>query len=294
MALNIASANAYNRSRGYSADAIRIIQREVGATNTGAFDSQTATRIYEWQGAGGRMRALTQDGKMGPISLGTMIGELMRAGRTADATTLFAFPNVLPPGVSPPGGAAIDPVVEFRAVTVTPIALRGFGAGWMMGGSFRVHARFNPTVNCRPLEYRQLIKGTATVQQGRFTGAPSLATWVATGTVINAASSFQIPGGLPTAFAEDGQVVGGVTHRFGHRSAPAHISTGLEDRYLPAQATGCEYRAQDTYGLRGATRPVGLRIKLNITWQGRIIDTSRANRLVRTLHWGVNKDDIIV
>ncbi len=294
MAFNIASANAYNRSRGYSAEAIRIIQREVGARSTGVFDGETATRIHAWQGARERMRRLTQDGKMGPISLGTMIGELMRAGRTADAATLFAYPNVLPPGVSPPGGAPIDPVVEFRAITVTPIDLRAFGPGWMMGGSFRVRARFNPTVDCRRYEYRQFIKGTATVQQGRSTGPPAFATWVAAGPVINAAGSFQIPGGLPTSFAEDGQMVGGVIHRFGHRSAPPHVSIGLEDRYLPTQAAGCEYRAQDTYGLRGATRPSGLRIKLDITWQGRIIDTAGGNRILRTLHWRARKDDIIV
>lgn len=293
MSLNIASANAYNQACGYSPEAIRIIQREVAATVTGAFNDQTATRIHAWQG-GARMRTLTADGKMGPMSLGTLIGELTRSGRAADATTLAAFPNVLPPGVSPPAGTVVDPVVEFRAVTVTPIALRAFGAGWMMGGSFRVIARFNHPSGCGRFEYRQRIKGTATVQQGRFTGTPSLATWVATGPVANAASSFEIPGGLPTAFAEDGQIVGGVVHRFGHRSAPAHVATGIEDRYLPTQATGCEYKAQDTYGLRGSTRPTGLRIKLDILWQGRIIDTSRANTVIRTLHWGAKKDDIIV
>lgn len=293
MSLNTATANAYNQGRNYSADAIRIVQREVAAPVTGAFNTQTASRIHAWQG-GARMRSLTPDGKMGPVSLGTMVGELTRAGRTTDAATLAAFPIVLPPGVSPPAGTEADPVVEFRAVTVTPIALRAFGSGWMMGGSFRVIARFNHPSGCGRLEYRQRIKGTATVQRGRFTGAASLATWVATHPVESAASFFEIPGGLPRDFVEDGQIVAGVVHRFGHRSAPAHIGTGIEDRYLPSQASGCEYRAQDTYGLRGNSRLTGLRIKLDIIWQGRIIDTSRGGAVIRTLHWGAKKDDIIV
>ena len=103
-----------------------------------------------------------------------------------------------------------------------------------------------------------------------------------------------ISGDYVAALAEDGQTVGGVTHRYGRRMAAAVIQQGLEDRYLPNQATGCRYRARDTYGLRGATQQVGLRIRLDVTWQGRVIDTRAGNRVLRTLHRRAARDDIIV
>jgi hypothetical protein len=293
--LNSSAATAYNRSRNYGAEAIRIIEREVGNPAGGVLNGQGATAIHRWQGESRRMANLVQDGKMGPSSLGVMVGELMRRGSRADATVLAVYPHVLPSGATPAPGSTTDPILEFRAITVTPVNLRAFGAGFMMGGSFKIKLKFHPDVDCRRYEYRQRIKGTATVQQGSFSGtARTLATWSSTGPVKNVASAFQIPGGLPVAFAEDGQTTStGAVNRFGHRSSPAVQQTGLEDRYLPRQSDGCEYRAQDTYGLRGTTRPLGLRIRLNIIWQGRVIDTRSGNRVIRTLHWGAKRDDII-
>jgi hypothetical protein len=293
--VNPSAATAYNRSRNYGAGAIRIIQRETGSQVSGAFDPQSATAIHRWQGESRRMASLVRDGKMGPKSLGVMIGELVRRGGAADATVLAGHPHILPPGATPPPGATTDPILEFRAITVTPINLRAFGAGFMMGGSFKIRLKFHPDVDCRRYEYRQRIKGTATLQQGSFSGTVrTLATWSSTGSVKNVASAFQIPGGLPTTFAEDAQITStGAVNRFGHRSSSAVHQTGLEDRYLPRQSDGCEYRAQDTYGLRGTTRPLGLRIRLNIIWQGRVIDTRSGNRVIRTLHWGAKRDDII-
>ncbi len=295
MTFNINSANAYNRRRNYSSNSIHIIQREaeVGARTTDVFDDEMARQIYNWQQSPTRLRPLIPDGKMGPLSLGTMIAELMHGGRTADATLLSRFPNILPSGVSTPPGTTINPIIEFRAITVTPIGLRGIGAGFMMGGRFKVRVRFNPSVNCVQFEYRQFIKGTATVQQGAFVGSPSIANWHANGALHNAANDFQIPGGLQPHFSEDGQITGGTTNQFGYRTATAVNSPDIEDRYIPVQATGCEYRLTDTYGLRGNSQPKGLRIRMSIMWQGRVIDTSRSNRIVDTRHWRVDKDEII-
>jgi hypothetical protein len=311
--LNIAAANNYNVGRHYSAAVIRVIQREVGAPQTGQFDAPTAKQIYAWQGASARLVALTPDGKMGARSLGTLIAELSQQGKTADVALLTAFPHTLPPGFAAPAGS-LAPILEFRAVTVTPLGLRAAGAGFNMGGSFRVIIRFNPALNCRSFEYRQFIRGTATLQRGTFaTGSPpSLATWSPTAPACDASRCFEIPGGLPTTLREDGQIIGGTRatgsppagqccqsltggriERFGYRSSPPVHRTGLEDRYLPSQATGCEYRARDTYGLSGTSRPTGLRIRLRIVWQGRVIDTSRGNRIIATRHWGVRGDDII-
>ncbi|MFW5810531.1 MAG: hypothetical protein ACOCWY_02915 [Thermodesulfobacteriota bacterium] len=47
-------------------------------------------------------------------------------------------------------------------------------------------------------------------------------------------------------------------------------------------------------GLEGRSRPLGLRIKMKITWQGRVIDTANGSRIIDTRHWGVDRDDVIV
>ena len=184
-------------------------------------------------------------------------------------------------------------VREFRATTIVRPGLRADGAGFFAGGQFIVRARFDPG-DCARYEYRQHIRGTAFLLPGIFGGTPpSRANWIPTGIPRDASSDFEIPGGLATTFKEDGQRRGGRTERFGHRSGSQVLRQGLEDRYLPNRADGCEYKARDTWGIRGTARPRGLRIQIDILYRGRIIDTAESNRVVRTLHWGVKIDDII-
>lgn len=187
-------------------------------------------------------------------------------------------------------------IQEFRATTIVPAALRADGAGFVAGGQFIVRVRFDDADAGR-YEYRQYIKGSAFVTHGSFSGAPSFATWTATGTPHNAANDFLIPGGLKTTFAEDGEVRSGRIERFGYRNTSfggGSLRQGIEDRYLPSQATGAEYRSRDTWGLRGLSRPRGLRVKIDIVYKGAVIDTLEGNRVVDTRHWGVHIDDIIV
>lgn len=186
-------------------------------------------------------------------------------------------------------------ILEFRATTIVPAGLRGDGAGFFAGGQFIVHVRFDEAGASR-YEYRQYIKGSAYTTRGSFSGAPSLASWTASETPHNASTDFLIPGGLQTHFTEDGEVRSGRTERFGYRDGRfggGRIAHGIEDRYLPSQSTGAEYKARDTWGLRGTARPRGLRIKIDIIYKGAIIDTSDHNRVVDTRHWGVHIDDII-
>ncbi len=185
-------------------------------------------------------------------------------------------------------------VLEFRAITIVPAGLRGDGAGFFAGGQFVVRAAFDAD-DCARYEYRQDIKGTASVHQGVLgaAGPAGLGGWVPTGVPRDAGPDFTVPGGLTSAFKEDGEVRGGRVERFGHRRNAAVLRTGLEDRYLSAQRDGCQYRLRDTWGLRGTARPAGLRITIDIIYRGRIIDTADGNRVIRTLHWGVHIDDII-
>jgi hypothetical protein len=188
------------------------------------------------------------------------------------------------------------PIQRFEIIAGTPLALRASGSGWMMRGSFRVHILLRPQADCRRYEYRQYIRGTATVQRGTFPSGlpPSPTNWQATGPLEDVASTFEIPGGLPRQFREDGQRVGGRVLHFGYRTSPAVVAEGTEDRYLPRQDTGCEYRGMDTFGLSATTRVVGLRIRLSLAWQGRIIDTRERNRVIGQETWHIDGDDIIV
>jgi len=286
MSLQLASAHAYNLARGYDARCGRIIQREIGSGVSGSLDRDDARAIYEWQRSHAPL--LVADGKLGPNSLGVMIEELRARGATGEAAALSAYSHNLP-------GASSDPVAHFRAIAVEKCAIHKVGSGFRAGGQFRVRIRFKPGVDCERYEYRQYIKGQAFAQQGSFSGTPSFASWTSTGTKDNQASSFAIPGGLKTTFHEDGHVSGGKTERFGYRRSPPVRRTGIEDRYLPSQRAGGEYRLLDTYGLRKTSgRPRGLRIWLKLTYQGRIIDVKDKNRTIRTLHWGFQLDDIIV
>ena len=188
-----------------------------------------------------------------------------------------------------------SPVEQFRMIPGTPLGLRASGSGWVVRGNFRIHIVFNPKAGCSRYEYRQYIRGTATIQQGTFPSGvePSMTTWQPTGQLIDVASTFLIPGGLPSQFREDGQTVAGRVLHFGYRSSPPVVAEGTEDRYLPAQATGWEYRGTDTYGLSGTSRVIGLRIRLSLVWQGRIIDTRAHNRVIKQDTWHVNGDNII-
>ncbi|MCA9139658.1 MAG: hypothetical protein KDB00_22955 [Planctomycetales bacterium] len=295
MSLNLSAANRYNQSRNYSAPLIRVIRREVGSQEVGELGSITSSAIYTWQG-NQRSPQLTQDGMFGPRSLGVLIRSLEDAGRSEEATLARQFPH----HDFDESSSSEDGILEFRALRVRPITLERLGRGWICKGKFRVIIRFHEDVDATRYEYRQFIKGTASTQPGRFTATPpSMQNWVSTGALTDAASAFQVPGGLSaTIFREDGFVRrNGSVDRYGYRSNAASLETNTapEDRYLPNQAHGRTYRCTDAPGLaddRG--RPAGLRIRQKFLFQGRIIDTARGNRIVATRHWKLEGDHIIV
>lgn len=202
-----------------------------------------------------------------------------------------------------------DPVVLFKAITVRRLGLRHCSPTRShFGGRFRIDLRLNPDLNCRRFEYRQDIRGIATLQLPGST------------TTLDASRCFNIPGGLQTTLREDGEVVGGTRpltppaaghacnlissgsiERYGYRTAPPVKRSGtcpgfsfLEDRYLPTQRGVCRYRANDTYGLSiDRTLLHRATIRLRIVWRGRVIDTRRSGRTIRTLHWGVRGNAVV-
>lgn len=189
----------------------------------------------------------------------------------------------------------MDPVILFRAVTVDPIALRGFGKGFMLGGQFKIELKFNPSIDCSRYEYRQFIKGSCTLTKGTFgTSTPSRATWKSTSAAYDAKKDFPISGGLQTYFTEDCGPTSLGTRTFGYRSSSPLKETGCVDRYLPKQSSGHEYEALDTFGIRGDKKLQGLHIELHLHYMGQVVDTKNKDRIIRTLHWRFDGDDFIV
>ena len=68
VSINVQSAISYNKKRGYSAAKWKKIQAQIGATQTGKSDQETAIAVAEWQQGHG----LKVDGKCGPATLATM------------------------------------------------------------------------------------------------------------------------------------------------------------------------------------------------------------------------------
>ena len=181
-------------------------------------------------------------------------------------------------------------VISFEHHTVVQPGLRGDGAGFVAGGQFTVRIRFEER-GCEHLQYRQYIRGTATLQQGVFEGARLPGNWRAIEQPQSQARYFAIPGGLRENYHEDGEMRHGRIYRFGYRRGDGVQEEGLEDRYVP-HPNGPEYRLRDTWGLRGRSRPSGKRIQMTIHYKGQVIDTRRPDHPLETREWWYRIDDL--
>jgi hypothetical protein len=89
-----------------------------------------------------------------------------------------------------------------------------------------------------------------------------------------------------TVWQEDSDAVTGRPW-YGHRSDAASPAGG-NDLYLPARATGCEYRGHDFPGITGAP---GKRFAVCLEFRGEIIcarpDCKDAGKVLRTTTWTV-------
>jgi hypothetical protein len=178
---------------------------------------------------------------------------------------------------------------------ITPPRLAAEGQGFAFVGQFRVIMRLDGEADWEKYQYRQYIKGSCFLYHGRFrSSAHSRANWSAVGLPGSGNQYFGVPGGLTNNFTEDGEVINGTTYKFGYRNQPPVFRSGIEDHYLPSQRTGRIYHSLDTFGMRGARRETGLRIIYNLSYEGRIIDTTlRGNQTILRRHWNISADDII-
>ena len=198
----------------------------------------------------------------------------------------------------------------FRATTINQMAVRrNAGTGVLeTKKSFRVQIDYSPGIDFNRYQYRQFIKGSGSIEEGSYTRSPEITNWTSAGRPsISVNSAFGVPpSGITPDFREDGAVEGGRTVHYG-RQIPGTRAVGTtipEDRYFTAASDNGCYRATDNVGLTlsGATfsfggRTIvrsGLRVRINITFQGCIVDTSRSpEEKLQTIHWGVRGDLIL-
>lgn len=284
VAANMVGTLDYNNKRNYSKNAIRIIQKEIGATVTGEFDAQTIVAIINWQKSPYRLKKLEADGMFGISSLGVMIAEMEHKGNSANAAVLRKFPHrKLESDIQ--YYESENPVTAFFQFPVSKLDLRPNPANpsrWIMKGSFKVEVYLDHQIlEPERYEYRQFIKGRVFTHDGYFGDSVNKTHWQPRqGEVPVEANEFmQIPGGLNlNKFEEDGQVLpGNRIARFGYRSNPYLWEEGIMDFYSNDQK-GYEYRLQDTFGIEGPRKRdmqgnfrMGLKIGVALHFRGIII-----------------------
>lgn len=303
MALSVSSAIQFNNNRGYYGQALKVIQSQTQATQTGIIDAQTVTAIYNWQQSSNRMIKLDADGKLGECSLGVMIAEMDKAGQSANSSLLRKFTYYLPPGS---GGAtettATNPIISYTKNTnVTQMHLRtdpSNNTRWLMKGRFEVNIKLNPKAEWWRYEYRQYIRGNSFTQRGYWTGN----VWTARDGELQKPVNnfFQIPigssytWGLTPTWKEDGQIMSdGTSQFFGHRKSKYANREGIKDMYLydnEINQNGPDYELQDTYGLEGDYER-GLRVMIELYYRGDILKDGK--EIVASQSWSFMRDEAI-
>lgn len=123
--------------------------------------------------------------------------------------------------------------------------------------------------NCAAGEYRQYVKGTFKVD----------------GSVLDHVLCGQVHMSADV-FLEDGCPNGSCT-AYGHRSCPQHPY----DQFLPQRATGCDFSMSDAPGFSSVTR--GKTYSLDLTFQGKLIDTSRGGAVLVTQNWTTTGSQLV-
>ena len=302
MPLNISSAMQFNNNRGYYGQALKTIQSQTQANQTGVVDVQTVTAIYNWQQSPNRIIKLDADGKLGSYSLGVMIAEMEKSGQSANTSPLKQFTYLLPPGNGGAETADTKPVLDYKLNQyITPLNLRrdpANNARWLMKGRFEVNIKLNPNLEFWRYEYRQYIRGNSFTQRGYWTGN----VWSARdGEPQKSANNFfEIPVGssftygLTSSWKEDGQIMqDGTNQYFGHRKKPYANREGIKDMYLydnEINQNGPDYELQDTYGL-GGEYDRGLRVMVELYYRGDIIKDGK--EIVASKSWSFRTDQAI-
>lgn len=307
--LNTADAIGYNGRRNYSQKAISIIQSVVNAPTIGKWDAKSVAQVHQFQSS--RSQLGKPDGKVGPSTLGAMIGELQYVNRVADANVLKLFPYNLP---STPGQqGAKNPVANFSQHMSMPFRFERFRGldpdlgritdRWRAACVFKVHVGLNPLLTedevCR-YEYRQFIRGGIWTRVGNQIWQPR----------PDANKALKVPAyggcspsiGLPSAavpttildethWKEDGEVRSPKDRYYGHRISALVRDGRCQDEWLPHQV-GRDYYLSDQPSITGTWPGQTVEVWMELYFQGYIVEVeeddeglTRPIRVVQSKNW---------
>jgi hypothetical protein len=160
-------------------------------------------------------------------------------------------------------------LVSFSVFAANPVVGPVVGGSRSITVRFTMHARFPAHCRCPDYEYRQFIRGHW--RRERAGVVTDLG---------NTFNNFPGGGGLPAAFAEDGNVASAALN-YGHRNQTAeNINHYLDDTGAVDQANGCRYEGEDVPGgpdnvLPGDVFDIELNFRGEIQRRGRVV-TSQA------------------
>jgi hypothetical protein len=288
--LTALTAIDYNKNRFYSKTGIKLIQKHINTPQTGVWDIQSCTAVYDWQRSVMRLRPLKGDGMFGPTSLGILIEELVIQGHKKDAEYLRQFWHK-----DKHGNIVKKDIVESEKIVYAffhskgkPLEMRkdpNNVGRWMMKGSFNVEVYMDRQLpDPTRYEYRQFIKGRIYVHDGYFGDAAQTVWQARSGTTEVEQNDYsRVPGGLNRQyFTEDGEKLSdGSVEKFGYRSKPPKWEEGIIDTYTNDQK-GYEYRLQDTFGIEGPRKTdaqgnfkAGLKVGVDLWYRGIVIKDGR-------------------
>jgi hypothetical protein len=141
------------------------------------------------------------------------------------------------------------------------------------GAPFRMTAEFTTPVPCSCVsgEYRQFVRGWAK-HNGTAVVHPLC------GSNMSA-----------TTWQEDCKRSGGRDLKYGYHSIPFGTSTFSN----PDQATGCDFNGFDYPGFPLGSLATGDRLELHLEFQGKLVDASDRDRVLRTSDWSVEGSGVV-
>lgn len=306
--LNASQAITYNNGKGYSPKAISLMQEVVRAPTKGAWNNDSVTGVYKFQQS--RPSVGTADGKMGPKTLGAMIGELRYVNRNTDASVLAQYPHVMPSDHVPQGP---DPIVKFQRYPVRDFRFERYTrAGkqrWRASCQFDLEIELNnalPSSELVKYEYRQFIcggvwawtkggsetdwsvepNGNAAIRVPSYAGQP----------LANGLPGRPVGGiGLSNEWKEDGSFQGNTPLMYGYRKTANMDLTDEKDLWLP-NMYGRRYKLRDTPSIAGDWVGWPVQLWIELYFRGYIVEVSRdaddnptVQRVVKTLSWQYQK-----
>lgn len=287
--VNVSNAISFNNACNYNAEQIKIILRAVGAAPDTQWTAAGVTAVANWQ----RAAKLDVDGMVGLASLKKIIEWLTKFGNHADANTLNSYLAAAKASQAAKKAEIGKVVQTFTQQKVVPFRFEKEHMtdpqsgvkkpSWAARCTFEVVVKLNPALSKAErtrYEYRQYIKGSASVEDGHFNNG----VWSSAGPVVSIASRFEVPGdpkrgmqvGLTPAWKEDGKEaeLGGAAFRFGHRDGAMIDKPRFKNKWWPDRDTGPNLLLQDSPGYSEIYRQNAPRVRIDVQFCGQVVEVT--------------------